>query len=230
MGAQHLRDLAVFRLCEELMIRVEAETSKDPLARHFRFRDQLADAALDAASDVAEGFVRYYPGEFARFLDFAISSLQEVHTRTEAAYRRKLLSLCARADTACRNLRAYLWKVRKSQGSGHRVPRQGCTHDVHRVPPTEFRPRSSGDEVRVTKSGRRSRATEFGPRGSGQGAWGQGVHCRGSGLWIHRVPAGISSPGSGTLWRENSVNSCNVNPVEELRSVDPVNEPREGTP
>ncbi len=122
MGAQHLRDLAVFCLCEQLMIRVEAETSKDPLARHFRFRDQLADAALDAASDVAEGFVRYYPGEFARFLDFAISSLQEVHTRTEAAYRRKLLSapatsdilnLCARADTACRNLRAYLWKVRK---------------------------------------------------------------------------------------------------------------------
>lgn len=122
MGAQHLRDLAAFRLCEELMIRVEAEIAKDPLARHFRFRDQLADAALDAASDVAEGFVRYYPGEFARFLDFAISSLQEVHTRTEAAYRRRLLSpvatsdilnLCARADTACRNLRAYLWTVRK---------------------------------------------------------------------------------------------------------------------
>lgn len=123
MGAQHLRDLAAFRLCEELMIRVEAEIAKDPLARRFRFRDQLADAALDAASDVAEGFVRYYPGEFARFLDFAISSLREVHTRTEAAYRQKLLSaaatsdilnLCARADTACRNLRAYLWTVRKS--------------------------------------------------------------------------------------------------------------------
>jgi four helix bundle protein len=122
MAARHLHDLAAFRLCEELMKRVEAETAKDPLARHFRFCDQLNDAALDAASDVAEGFVRYYPGEFARFLDYAISSLQEVQTRTEAAYRRTLLSavatsdilnLCIRADTACRNLRAYLWKVRK---------------------------------------------------------------------------------------------------------------------
>jgi four helix bundle protein len=122
MAAHHLQNLAAFRLCEELMKRVEAETSTNPIARHFRFCDQLNDAALDAASDVAEGFVRYYPGEFARFLDFAISSLQEVKTRTEAAYRRELLgvtatsdilNLCVRADTACRHLRAYLWKVRK---------------------------------------------------------------------------------------------------------------------
>jgi four helix bundle protein len=123
MGAQNLRELAAFRLCEELMTRVEAETATNPIAGHFAIRDQLNDAALDAASDVAEGFVRYYPGDFARFLDFAISSLAEVQTRTESAYRRKLLSsqatseilnLCARSTTACRNLRAYLWTVKKS--------------------------------------------------------------------------------------------------------------------
>jgi four helix bundle protein len=122
MGANHYQELAAFRLCEELMIRIEAETSKDPLAKHLRFCDQLNDAALDAASDVAEGFVRYYPREFARFLDFALASLAEVRTRTESAYRRKLvaadstsdiLHLCARSDTACRNLRAYLRTVRK---------------------------------------------------------------------------------------------------------------------
>ena len=123
MCAQNLRELAAFRLCEELMKRVEAETATNPIAQHFGIRDQLNDAALDAASDVAEGFVRYYPGDFARFLDFAISSLAEVHTRTESAYRRKLLStqatsdilnLCARSNSACRNLRAYLWTVKKS--------------------------------------------------------------------------------------------------------------------
>jgi hypothetical protein len=67
MSAQHLQELAAFRLCEELMKLVEAETAKDPIARHFKFCDQLNDAALDAASDVAEGFVRYYPRDFAAF-------------------------------------------------------------------------------------------------------------------------------------------------------------------
>jgi four helix bundle protein len=120
--ARHYQDLAAFRLCEELMLRVEAETSKDPAACHVSFCDQLNDAALDAASDVAEGFARYYPREFARFLDYAIASIAEVRTRTESGYRRKLftaastsdiLNLCARADAACRRLRAYLWTVKK---------------------------------------------------------------------------------------------------------------------
>jgi hypothetical protein len=70
--ARNLQELAAFRLCEELMKVVEKETATGTVAKRFRFCDQLNDAALDAASDVAEGFVRYYPGEFARFLDFAI--------------------------------------------------------------------------------------------------------------------------------------------------------------
>jgi four helix bundle protein len=120
--AHHLDELVAFQLCEELMKRVEKETANGPIARHLRFCDQLNDAALDAASDVAEGFVRYYPRVFALFLDYAISSLAEVQTRTEAAYRRQFLSipatsdilnLCARANTACRNLRAYLRSVKR---------------------------------------------------------------------------------------------------------------------
>ena len=99
---------------------VEAATATGRVARDFRFCDQINDAALDATSDVAEGFARYYPREFARFLDYAISSLEEVRVRTEAGYRRghftaettsNLLQLCARASKATRNFRAYLWTV-----------------------------------------------------------------------------------------------------------------------
>ncbi len=102
---------------------VEAATAHDRVAHDRRFCHQLNDAALDAASDVAEGWVRFYPGEFGRFLDYALASLQEVRVRTEAGYRRKyfdadttsaLLQLWARADKATRNLRAYLWTVKKS--------------------------------------------------------------------------------------------------------------------
>lgn len=122
MGARHVQDLAAYQLCEALMRAVETATATSRAAAHRRFCDQINDAALDAVSDVAEGFVRYYPAEFARFLDYALSSLQEVRTRAEAGFRRTLftaedasamLHLHARADKAVRGLRAYLWTVKK---------------------------------------------------------------------------------------------------------------------
>jgi four helix bundle protein len=128
---------------------VEAETSTGTVAKHFRFCDQLNDAALDAASDVAEGFVRYYPGEFARFLDFAIASLEEVRTRTEAGYRRRwlstestsrILNLWARSNGACRNLRAYLRTVRK-EDLKERPHRDKPSFRRRRLP----RPKRKGD-------------------------------------------------------------------------------------
>ena len=122
MTAHNIHELATFRLCEDLMKLLEAKTSMGKVSHDFRFCDQLNDAALDATADVAEGFARYYPGEFARFLDYAIASLAEVRTRTEAGYRRNYFSaettsdalqLCARADKAARGLRRYLGGVKK---------------------------------------------------------------------------------------------------------------------
>ena len=112
-----MRDLAVYRLCEKVMLAVEAATANAAAKSDRRFCDQINDAALDAASDVAEGFVRYYPREFARFLDYALASLKEVSTRAEAGYRRRyfraedvseILRLCAQADKAVRKLRGLL--------------------------------------------------------------------------------------------------------------------------
>ena len=122
MGARDVRELDAYKLCEELMLAVEAATGSAPARRSARFCEQINDAALDAASDISEGFARYYPAEFARFLDYALSSLAEVRRRGEAGYRRGLFStvqtssilhLCARADRAIRGLRAYLWTVKK---------------------------------------------------------------------------------------------------------------------
>jgi four helix bundle protein len=81
MSARKLRELDTWCLCDELMRKISAATPAGPASRDFRFRDQINDAAADAASDVAEGFARFYPGEFARFLDYAISSLEEVRIR-----------------------------------------------------------------------------------------------------------------------------------------------------
>jgi four helix bundle protein len=124
MTAHNIYELAVFQLCEKLMKSIEAATATGRVAMDFKFCDQVNDAALDATADVAEGFARFYPGEFARFLDYAIASLAEVRMRTEAGYRRQyfaaqttsdLLQLCARADKAARALRRYLWSVDKTK-------------------------------------------------------------------------------------------------------------------
>ena len=43
----------------------------------LRFRDQLRNSAASGAMNIAEGFYRYRPREFARFLSIALASLGE---------------------------------------------------------------------------------------------------------------------------------------------------------
>jgi len=47
----------------------------------WRFRSQLADAAAGGPMNVAEGFRRYVPAEFSRFLGYALSSMEETVRR-----------------------------------------------------------------------------------------------------------------------------------------------------
>ena len=61
----------------ELHLEVWKATEKPPSARNFKFRDQIRDASESAVRNVAEGFGRYSPLEFARFLDIARASVLE---------------------------------------------------------------------------------------------------------------------------------------------------------
>lgn len=121
MGAHNIRELAAFRLCEALMNAVVAAASTGKVATDRRFCDQLNDAALDATSDVAEGWVRYYPGEFGRFLTTRCPrwkkracGLKAVTSEAiNASTTSDLLQHVARAAKAARGLRAYLWTVKR---------------------------------------------------------------------------------------------------------------------
>ena len=120
--ARRVEELETWKLCNEIVERVQAATEKAPARRHLEFCDQINDAAGDALSDVAEGFARFYPADFAKFLGYAISSIEEARTRAGTGYTRKvfdeqtasaLMNLCYRAETAAKHLRAYLWSVKK---------------------------------------------------------------------------------------------------------------------
>ena len=52
-----------------------AATEAGAASRDFRFRDQVRDSAASAGRNIAEGFGRFSPGDFARFLRYARASL-----------------------------------------------------------------------------------------------------------------------------------------------------------
>jgi four helix bundle protein len=76
-GVDRFEDLFAWQLADELRRDVFACTEIGKASRDFRYRDQIRDASASAARNTSEGFGRFNPGEFARFLDFARASLNE---------------------------------------------------------------------------------------------------------------------------------------------------------
>src|SRR5262252_8285741 len=77
MGVRDFRELVCWRLSYELKCEVLAFIESRPAARDFKYRDQIKDSSASAPRNVAEGFGRFRPGDFARFLEIAVASLKE---------------------------------------------------------------------------------------------------------------------------------------------------------
>jgi len=80
MAARDFQDLLCWQLSYELKCEVFAFTAKSPASRDFKYRDQIRDSAAAAPRDISEGFGRFRPREFARFLEYARASLMETLT------------------------------------------------------------------------------------------------------------------------------------------------------
>ena len=76
-------DLLAWQLCMDLGVYVAEIVSKGPVARDFKFCDQIRKSSSAPAPHIAEGFGRWGPKEFARYLRMAISSLRETQTHLE---------------------------------------------------------------------------------------------------------------------------------------------------
>jgi four helix bundle protein len=71
------QDFKAWQLAAELNMKVFEMTSKPPVCHDFKFRDNIRDAADSAQRNFPEGFGRFAPGDFARFLDHSRASLLE---------------------------------------------------------------------------------------------------------------------------------------------------------
>jgi four helix bundle protein len=77
MGVRDFRELIAWQLSYELKCEVLAFTATGPASRDFKFRDQIEDSSASAPRNIAEGFGRFRPADFARFLEIAVASLKE---------------------------------------------------------------------------------------------------------------------------------------------------------
>jgi len=78
MAVERFEDLDAWQVADELRHEVYALTATGPASQDFKFCNQIRDAASSATRNISEGFGRYYPGDFAHFMDFSIASVMEI--------------------------------------------------------------------------------------------------------------------------------------------------------
>ena len=86
------KDLQVYKKSIEFVELVYEITSTFPKEEKYSLSAQLKRAAISVPSNIAEGAARKGTREFIHFLYISLSSLSEIDTQIEIAYRLKYLN------------------------------------------------------------------------------------------------------------------------------------------
>ncbi len=81
MSFHSLEEIRAWRCVRRFKLALYRLVADEPLCRDFDLRDQLRSAAASAESNISEGFGRFDPADFARFVKIARGSLMECRTR-----------------------------------------------------------------------------------------------------------------------------------------------------
>ena len=115
-GAKDFMELIAWQRADELERYVQDIIKRPVLARDRDYCEQAADAAASAPRNIAEGFGRFAPIQFANFLRIAIGSEVETKNQILKAWQRGAITdeehwagmlLCKRAIGAAVRLRRY---------------------------------------------------------------------------------------------------------------------------
>jgi four helix bundle protein len=77
MIAKRFEELICWQRMNELSLEVWKATNRPPASKDFDFRNEIRDASDSAQRNVAEGFGRFTPPQFANFLDISRASALE---------------------------------------------------------------------------------------------------------------------------------------------------------
>jgi four helix bundle protein len=135
MVATRFEELQCWQLARELERRVLEFISRAPASKDVEYCRQIRESSSSAPRNIAEGFGRYYPGDFARFTRNALGSLNETRDHLGAGLEKKYLTddtylelrtLTNRAIGASVNLVKYLdackddWNKKRRSPTRHR--------------------------------------------------------------------------------------------------------------
>ena len=124
MGIKNLEDIQLWQLAMQLFELVVAITDRSPALRDCKYCDQIRDASRSVCSNLAEGYGRYSPAEFSRFITIALGSLKEVRSLLHEAHLRRFatdeevtrgLDLARRIKSGCASMKTYLKFARPPQ-------------------------------------------------------------------------------------------------------------------
>ncbi|PYQ29823.1 MAG: four helix bundle protein [Acidobacteria bacterium] len=107
---ERFEDLEIWQEARALAGNIYRASRSGPFARDFGFRDQICRAVVSISSNIAEGFERYSPREFAYFLRIAKASCGEVRSELYLAFdfgyidEMTLASVLAEAETCARRI------------------------------------------------------------------------------------------------------------------------------
>jgi four helix bundle protein len=90
-GVRDFRDLVCWQLSNALKQEVWIFTNSPPASRDFKYCDQIRDASASGPRNIAEGFGRYTPAEFARYLSYARASIIETKNHLIDGHQRNFL-------------------------------------------------------------------------------------------------------------------------------------------
>jgi len=77
MGVHSFDELRAWQAARTFKLAIYRLIEGGSLAKDFELRDQLRDCAAAAVSHIAEGYGRFYPADFARFVGMAKASIIE---------------------------------------------------------------------------------------------------------------------------------------------------------
>ena len=126
MVARKCEELIAWQLSEAFraeiyrLVRGGAEANQD-----IRYRSQIFEAADSIGVNIREGFLRFSPGEFCKFLDYALASLGEAEQRLKNGIRRTYFDEASCREALQLARRALTAIVRLKQSQKRRAAQKG---------------------------------------------------------------------------------------------------------
>lgn len=140
MPLYKLEEMVAYQLSTELKAEVLTLLYNSPAQFDLKLASQISDAVCSVSSNMSEGYYRFNPGEFATFVKYSRSSLQEVRTRLPDGVAKRhytqgdIAPMLQKAERLARvlgglyfSLRKQAEKKKQERGKG-RTPRPPRPH------------------------------------------------------------------------------------------------------